>query len=75
MVQPTGAFEVTKASKPTGRWKAVGGTAGAFTYGYPAGSADSVPLPLPCWAAAPCQTLEIVAGAVQIQRSVTTSGR
>lgn len=36
IVQPTGAFVATNAWDASGRWSVVGGTAGTFTYGYPA---------------------------------------
>jgi hypothetical protein len=47
IAQPSGAFVVTNAWDAAGRWSVVGGTAGTFTYGYPAsyvgGPASSLP--------------------------------
>jgi RHS repeat-associated protein len=43
LVQPSGQFTVTNAWDAAGRWQVVGGTAGTFTYGYPAGQASSLP--------------------------------
>ena len=45
--QPSGAFAVTNAWDAAGRWSVVGGTAGTFTYGYPASYAGGPPWTLP----------------------------
>ncbi len=44
LAQPTGQFVVTNAWDTSRRWKVVGGTAGIFTYGYPANSATALPI-------------------------------
>jgi hypothetical protein len=46
LAQPSGAFVVTNAWDAAGRWWVVGGTAGTFTYAYPAGSAGALPVSL-----------------------------
>jgi hypothetical protein len=46
LAQPSGQFTVTNAWDAAGRWWVVGGTAGTFTYAYPAGSAGTLPLSL-----------------------------
>jgi len=46
LAQPSGAFVVTNAWDAAGRWWVVGGTAGTFTYAYPAGSAGTLPISL-----------------------------
>ena len=47
LAQPSGAFAVTNAWDAAGRWSVVGGTAGTFTYGYPASSAGGPAWTLP----------------------------
>jgi hypothetical protein len=47
LAQPSGAFVVTNAWDAAGRWSVVGGTAGTFTYGYPASYAGGPPWTLP----------------------------
>jgi len=46
LAQPSGQFTVTNAWDAAGRWWVVGGTAGTFTYAYPAGSAGTLPISL-----------------------------
>lgn len=43
IAQSSGQFAVTNAWDAAGRWHVVGGTAGTFTYGYPADSATPLP--------------------------------
>ena len=44
IAQPTGQFLVTNSWDAAGRWQTVGGTAGTFTYAYPADTASSLPV-------------------------------
>jgi RHS repeat-associated protein len=43
IAQPTGQFLATNAWDAAGRWSAVGGTAGTFTYAYPATGVVALP--------------------------------
>ncbi len=45
ITQPSGQFVVTHTWDASRRWRVVGGTAGTFTYGYPAPAAGN-----PAWA-------------------------
>ena len=44
IAQPTSQFVVTNAWEASRRWSVVGGTAGTFTYSYPANSASTLPI-------------------------------